>query len=324
MSGVRGEVIKKKLLIALGVVLAVLLLGPFLVPVPPLTDTLPVQQLADDDSLFMDFRGFAVHYKQWGEGEQVLVLLHGFGASVFSWRDAAPLLAQDYRVIAYDRPGFGLTERPLKWQGINPYGMEAQKELLWALLTELEVEQAILVGHSAGGAVAVSAALERPEQVEALVLVAPALSGGGRGWLGRIASLPQINRLGPLLVRNIARDGPEAVRSAWHDQSTFSDEILEGYTRPLQADNWDRGLWEFVKASAPMDLLARLNEINIPTLVISGQYDTIVPLEASEAAAEGIAGAVLEVFAHCGHLPQEEYPGDFARAVREFLAGTSR
>ncbi|MFN2165860.1 MAG: alpha/beta fold hydrolase, partial [Anaerolineae bacterium] len=250
------------LLIILAVLLVVLLVGPFLVSVPPLEDTVPPQQLADPDSRFVEVNGIQVHYKTAGEGEPVLVLLHGFAASVFSWREVMAPLAEEGTVIAFDRPAFGLTERPMpgEWQGENPYSPEAQADLTVGLLDALGVDKAILVGNSAGGTVSVLTALTHPERVEALVLVDPAIySGGGSPVLVRpLLRTPQMRHLGPLFARAIREWGLDFGRSAWHDPSKLTDEIWEGYTKPLQADNWDRALWELTVASRSLNLEERL------------------------------------------------------------------
>ena len=194
-------------LIGLGIVLLLVLIVPFLIPIPPLENTRPVQDLADPDSQFIDINGLQVHVKTRGQGEPVFVLLHGFGASLYSWDPVMEPLSQLGTVIAYDRPAFGLTERPLEWQGQNPYGPDAQVEMLIGLLDHFGVKQAILVGNSAGGSVAMQATLTHPERVSALVLVDPAVYGSGpsRPWLRFLMSTPQGRRLGPLLVREIQK-----------------------------------------------------------------------------------------------------------------------
>ena len=99
-----------KVLISVLLVLILLLgVGPFLIPVPPLEGTVPASQLADPDSKFVEVNGLSVHYKEMGAGETTFILLHGFGASLFSWRDVMEPLSAYGRVIAYDRPAFGLT-----------------------------------------------------------------------------------------------------------------------------------------------------------------------------------------------------------------------
>jgi pimeloyl-ACP methyl ester carboxylesterase len=310
------------------VVVAILLIGPFLYPVPPLTGTVDESELADPESKFVEINGLSVQYKEMGQGEPVFILLHGFGASEYSWREVMEPLSKYGRVIAYDRPAFGLTERPMpgEWAGTNPYSIEGNVELLDGLMDELGVEKGILIGNSAGGGVAAAYALEHPEQVQGLVLVDPAL-GSGRGgrfpsWLLPIMSSPQLRNLGPLLVRSIAGDsGDETIRLAWHDPALITQDVYEGYRRPLKADNWDKALYEFAIAANPVNYVDRLEELSMPVLVVTGDDDRIVPTDSSIQLAGKIPGAQLVVFDQCGHVPQEECPDQFMEAMLNFLKG---
>jgi len=310
-------------LIVIVVLLVILLVGPFLIPIPSLEGTVPPEQLADPDSHFVDVNGLQVHYKMAGQGEPTMVLLHGLGASVFSWREVMEPLSEVGTVIAFDRPAFGLTERPLPgdWIGENPYRPEAQPDLTVALMDELGVEKAVLVGHSAGGTIAVHTALRHPERVEALVLVAPAVyhGGGGPAWARLLVRIPQVRHLGPLLVRNLNRWSDRLMSSAWHDPNKITSQIMAGYRGPLQAENWDRALWEFFLASHPLELEAQLHKIQMPTLVITGDDDHWVPTEQSVRLASELPNAELVVIPECGHLPQEERPEPFLQAVTAFL-----
>ena len=130
------------ILLALWAVLLVAaLIVPFLVPVRPLENTVPPQQLADPDSRFLDVNGIDVHFKQAGSGDPALLLLHGFAASTFSWREVMGSLSTNHTVVAFDRPAFGLTERPLRgeWGDQNPYSAEAQAALTVGLMDRLEL-----------------------------------------------------------------------------------------------------------------------------------------------------------------------------------------
>ena len=318
------KVLLRWILIVLIFFLLVLLIGPFLVPVPPLKGTVPPEQLADADSQFLNVSGLRVHLKSAGQGEPVLVLLHGFGASVFSWREVmTPLAEAGYRVIAFDRPAYGLTSRPMpdEWSGTNPYSPEAQVDLTIALLDTLGVQRAVLVGNSAGGTLATLVALRHPERVQALVLVDAAIyvSGGTPAWIRPLLQSPQMRRLGPLLVRSIATRGPQLIRTAWYDPSKITPEVLAGYTKPLQAENWDRALWEAILANPSGDLSGRLKEITLPVLVITGDSDTWVPTEQSLRLANELPNADLAVIPNCGHVPQEECPEPFLAAMLDFL-----
>lgn len=310
-------------LIVIGVLIVILLIGPFLVPVPPLKDTVPPGELADTDSRFVEVNGLDVHYKATGEGKPTFVLLHGFAASTFSWREVMEPLGEIGTVIAFDRPAFGLTERPMRgeWDEQNPYSPEAQVELTVGIMDQLGVEKAILVGNSAGGTVSMNVALAYPERVTALILVDPAVYTGGHspGWIRPILNTPQVRRLGPLVVRRIQNWGIEFGRSAWHDPDHITPEIWEGYKLPLQAENWDRALWEMTLASHGTGLPERLNEFTLPVLVVTGDDDRIVPTEDSIRLAGELPDAELTVIAACGHIPHEECPEEFLQAVYDFL-----
>lgn len=310
--------------IILASLIVLLLVGPFLVPVPPVEGTRPVSELADADSHFIDVNGLTVHYKQYGTGEPVMILLHGFGASTFSWREVMQPLAEYGTVIAYDRPAFGLTERPMPgdWVGESPYGMDAQVKLVIGLMDALGVEKAILVGNSAGGTVATQTALETPDRVVALVEVDAAIyeGGGAPSWVRPLLNTPQMNHLGPLVSRSLAgKPGQDFLLSAWHDPSKLTPEIQAGYRKPLQMENWDRALWQLTQASGGSDAAERLDEITLPVLVITGDDDRIVPTELSLRLADELPNAQLVVIQDSGHLPHEEQPQDFIKAVVEFI-----
>jgi pimeloyl-ACP methyl ester carboxylesterase len=315
--------INRRTLIILAVViffLVGLLIGPFLVPVPALEGTVPPRQLAYPHSRFIEIEGIEIHYEEAGSGQPVFLLMHGFAASTFSWRGVISPLSETGRAVAYDRPAFGLTARPMEWNGRNPYASETQPHLAVALIDALEVDQAILVGNSAGGTVAVQTALEYPDRVQALVLVSPALYGSGSpSWIRPFLNTPQLNHLGPLIARSFESRGLELAASAWHDPDLLTPEIYEGYTRPLQAENWDRALWELTRASRIINLPEQLERLALPVLVISGDDDRIVSIEDSRRAAEEIPGAYLVELESCGHVPQEECPQAFLEAVSEFL-----
>jgi pimeloyl-ACP methyl ester carboxylesterase len=293
-----------------------------IIPVPPLQGTVPPEQLADADSRFADVGGVRLHFKTAGQGPPALLLLHGFGASIFSWREVLVPLSRLGTVIATDRPASGLTSRPLPgaWQGKSPYSYEAQVEQTVLLLDQLGVRKAVWVGNSAGGAVALLAALRYPERVQALVLVDAAVyAGGPPSWLSPLLRLPQVRRWGPFLVRSISTRGISVLHTAWHDTSRITPEVLSGYELPLRAQDWDRGLWELTMANHPLYLDQQLSLVHVPTLVITGDDDRIVPTAQSLRLARELPGAELVVIPQCGHLPQEEQPEAFLQAVSAFL-----
>lgn len=306
-------------------------IGCMLIPIRT-SGTAEAADLADPDSRFIRIDGVELHYKLFpfsgGDAPShglaarpAFLLLHGFGASVYSWREVALALSVWGDVIAYDRPAFGLSERPLRWKGRSPYGPESQVSLAFGLLDALGYERAVFVGNSAGGTVAMNAAMARPERVAALVLVSPAVyAGGGAPPLVRpLLYLPPINHLGPLLARRIADGGDDFIRSAWHDPSRVSEELLAGYRRPLMIRNWERALWELTKASRSSGIDKRLAEFTFPVLVVTGDDDRIVPTVQSVRLASELPDADLVMIPQSGHLAHEESPEEFLAAIDEFL-----
>jgi len=96
--------------------------------------------------------------------------------------------------------------------------------------------------------------------------------------------------------------------------------VWEGYLKPLKAQNWDRALWELTRASHALDLPERLGEVAVPVLVVTGDDDRIVPTGQSVRLAGELPQADLVVIPNCGHVPQEECPDPFLRALEDFLS----
>ncbi|MCB1669974.1 MAG: alpha/beta hydrolase [Gammaproteobacteria bacterium] len=302
-------------------VLGLLLLAPLLIPVPEIGGTLPTDRLADPESRFIRLHGLQIHYRIAGQGEPVYLLLHGFAASVFSWREIMAPLAEQGTVIAFDRPAFGLSEKPLRWKHWNPYSSSGEVDIALALMDALGVGQVVVIGNSIGGTLAARLALQAPDRVRSLILVSPAMNwrSGVPHWLGWLLRTPQFNHVGPLLVRALRSTGLRLAHRAWHDPGLITPQIQAGYELPLRSRNWDRGLWNSIACStyAP-DLVARLADLGKPVLVITGADDRVVPTKASVALAETL-NAQLTVIPLCGHIAQEECPEAFLAALQRFV-----
>lgn len=244
----------------------------------------------------------------------LIVLLHGFGASTFSWREVMDPLAQYGEVLAYDRPGFGFTDRPTSWTGTDPYSFAGNFELLDGLLDAYAGDRpVVLMGHSAGGQLAAEYARQNPNRVDALVLVDAAIltTGGTPDWLGWLWDVPQIDKLGPVLVGGIASSGEEILEESYVDQNLLTPEVRAGYRAPLQVAGWERGFWNFVSAPRSNQLAENLEDLLLPALVMSGDADTIVPTSDAVRLAELLPNARLEIVTDSGHLPHEERPEAF-------------
>lgn len=283
------------------------------------------EAFADPDSRFVAVNGVRIHYKSTGQGEPVLLLLHGSFLSLYSWREVLPALGRVATVIAFDRPAFGLTARPIPaTTRTHPYSPEDQADLAIALLDQLRVSRAILVGNSTGGTIALLAALRHPSRVQALVLADAMVYSGYAvseipAWVR--PALPVLRPLGVLLLRTVvSRALNTLIRSLWYDRSRVTPGILARYRVILQMENWDRALWELTCASHALDLETQLARVRVPVLVITGDQDRAVHTAESVRLADALPNTELVVIPNCGHLPQEECPERFVQAVTDFIA----
>ena len=309
------------------VVLALILVVPFLIPVQT-TGTATYKEVAGEGATFASAQGIEIYYEKTDfvcqEGKDcsnppVIFLMHGFGANTFSFREVTEPLSQLGDVIAYDRPGFGLSERPTSWEGENPYGSVGQDLILDELITEFASgRDVILVGHSAGGTLAAQYVVDNKDAVQGLILISPAIlsTGGSPSWLNWVFSIPQLDHLGPLLVSSIASSGMDLLNESWYNKDLITEDVKAGYREPLSVIGWEEGFWEFNRAPRAFDVKDRLDEITVPTLLITGDTDTVVATADTVKLAEMIKDSVLFVIPKSGHLAQEETPEDTMKAIR--------
>ena len=313
----------KASILALVIFSLVFVIIPLITPIPPLENIKPVSDLTLVDSQFLTINEINFHFTDSGQGNTQIVLLHGFGSWLYTWNEVRVSLSTIGRVLTYDRPAFGLTDRPLRtdWIDGNPYLLEKQPDYLIAMMDKLGIKQAILAGNSAGGTVALLTAQKYPDRVQALIFIDAAIinTGGTPTLIQWIASFPTFNRIGPLFMRNIESWGTGLLDMAWHDPSKISTERLEWYKKPLQTENWDVALWELTRSTKNQNFRSVLNQIKIPVLVITGDDDQIVPTDQSIALAGMIENSKLVILDDCGHVPQEECPQELLKAMIPFI-----
>ncbi|PCG13096.1 alpha/beta fold hydrolase [Sphingomonas adhaesiva] len=258
-----------------------------------------------------DAGGIDTFYLEEGAGPPI-VLIHGGGAGADSWgnwRNVIPRLSSDRRVIAVDMVGFGHTAKP---NGDFVYSQPARVRHMIAFLDALDVGPATLVGNSMGGATAIGVAVERPDLVSKLILM------GSAGLVTRIDPA-----LAPILKYDFTREGMvRLVRALTTDSFRIDDEMID-YRYELSVQDDTRRAY-----SATMAWIAEqgglfweedyIRRISVPTLVVNGKCDKVVPVGQAYRFLELIDNSWGYLIPDCGHWAMIEHPDDFARITRSF------
>lgn len=258
-------------------------------------------------------RGLGIHFVERGSGP-ALVLLHGYGGSIFSFRHQIGPLAEHHRVIALDLPGFGYSDRPTDLDLSHTAHVERLRELL----DRMDVERAAVLGHAMGGAIAMRLAAMHPERVERLILVAGTVPDQQRG----LPLFPLVRLLLPLPLAFLAwneRLLRRRLARLAYDPAVVTDEVWRGYTRPLRLRGTAAALMRML-ADVRRDQPVAPAAVRTRTLLLWGEADTAAPLGVGHRLHAEMPDARLEVIPRAGHLLLEEQPAACNQALLRFLA----
>jgi pimeloyl-ACP methyl ester carboxylesterase len=256
--------------------------------------------------------GSRIRYVEAGTGPAVL-FIHGIGASIYSWRNTLPAVAAaGYRAIALDNRGFGLSDKPS-----HGYSNADYSRLMLALLDSLRVFDAVLVGHSMGGAIAVDVALTAPGRVRGLVLIDAA--GFGTRWPStlRIARWPLVGTLATSLRGRASTAG--ILRSTYADPSKVTAQDIDQYYAPVPDPEYARALSAVLREFRFDALPGRLGAVQTPTLVIWGGADRWIPPAIGRRLAAELPRAAFLMVPRAGHAAPEEAPEVVNRSLIAFL-----
>jgi len=261
---------------------------------------------------YLQVDGTRIRYIDVGRGAPV-VLLHGLGASMYAWRrNLAAVAAAGFRVIAFDNRGFGLSDKPSA-----PYDNAAYARLVIALMDSLLLTDAVLVGHSMGGAIAAQVAIEYPARVRGLVVVGSAGLGAREPLLFRVARWPV---LGPAALALRGRGfTARLLRSTYYDPGKVTEADVDQYYAPVAQPEYGRALRGVLQQFRFTALEGRLDRIAAPTLVLWGEEDRWVPMGLGRALAAGITRSAFVSVPRAGHSVQEEAPDEVNHLVIRFL-----
>ncbi len=244
-----------------------------------------------------------------------LILLHGFGSSLDTWEAWAKVLSARYRVIRIDLPGFGLTGR----DPTGDYSDDRTRAVLAALMDQLALPKAALIGNSLGGRFAWEFAARYPARVSHLVLISPdGFASPGFDY----GKAPEV----PLMLEAMPWVGPRSLiranlAPAWAHPDALPDAVLERYRDMLLAPGVRQAILDRTRQTMLTDPAARLRSITAPTLILWGEQDQMIPVRNAQDYLRLMPHAVLVRLPGMGHVPFEESPARALPALERFLAG---
>lgn len=265
--------------------------------------------------------GIGIHCESAGPAEGVaLVCLHGFASGTFTWAGVAPLLRDDLRVVAWDRPPFGRSERPPPGAGPHdPYRLDAEVRRSAQLVERLAPGRRVLVGHSAGALLAVQLVLAGAVGADGLVLIAPAIDAEPPLAVRAVAGLPGSGLVAASMLRVGIRGAAGFLRRSTRHRTELTDATAAETGRTLRLPGTAEALWHLTTTWEPPSVAHRLPEVGVPAVVIGGINDRIVSLEQHRVAVAGL-DAELHLVEGAGHAPHEQRPELVAAHIRDFVA----
>ncbi|MCW2285171.1 pimeloyl-ACP methyl ester carboxylesterase [Rhodoblastus acidophilus] len=245
----------------------------------------------------------------------VVIMLHGFASSLDTWEPWAQQLSARYRVIRFDLPGFGLT-------GPDPtgdYSDDREIKILADLMNKLGIARASLIGNSLGGRIAWNFAAQHPNRVNRMVLISPDGFASAGFEYDKTPETPLVMRALPYVTpRPLLR---ETLAAAYARPEALSDETVTRYHDLMLAPGVREAIlarMEQVRLRDPAPTLAR---IKIPTLLVWGEKDAMIPISNADDFLRDLPHAKLVRLPDLGHVPFEENPAASLAPVEDFLAG---
>ncbi|MFQ3229256.1 MAG: pimeloyl-ACP methyl ester carboxylesterase [Reinekea sp.] len=296
-------------------IFVVVLFIVFRVPDRPLAEL--VEKWAPPPSQFVDVAGMQIHLRDEGPRDDAtpIVLLHGTSASLHTWDGWTESLIEERRVIRFDMAGFGLTGPSAD----NDYSIEHYASTVIAVLDHLNVDQVVLAGNSLGGNIAWVTALLYPQRIDALILV----DSSGLPFEAKsvpigfkIASTPILNKLAEqILPRNLVES---SVKNVFGDPNLVTTELVDRYFDLTTRAGSRQALAERARQTK-LTLTDRITELTLPTLILWGGLDGLIPLDIGHQFQNKLSNSQLVVFDNLGHVPQEEGPEETVSEVKRFL-----
>jgi len=261
-----------------------------------------------------------IYYEEKGEGEPIL-LIHGFGASTYSWRHLISKLSSTYKVIAIDLKGFGKSEKPLD----ERYSIHDQARIVVDFIEKKDLKNLTIIGHSYGGGVTLATTLRMqemfPNRLKRIVLIDSIAYDQKLPLFVNILRAPLLGQLGTTVLPPEVQTR-SILKLAYFDDDKILDEAVSVYAEPLRKADGRYALLKTAEQIIPENIKSfskRYKSILLPSLLIWGREDEIVPISIGERLSQAIPNSRFRVLENCGHIPHEEMPEETIRIIMEFL-----
>lgn len=275
----------------------------------------PVAALARPVDKFVHVNGLSIRYQVFGEAganRPNLVLMHGFGNSLQSYRNLAPRLGDCCHVLAFDFPGFGLSSIPIDYD----YGNQGQAKTAAAVAAAVGFDKPIYIGHSMGGAVAVHAGIDDPG-ARALVLIDPGIFETGVPKAVSMAPFPFPRISAGLFGDRAWRE--RFLKISFVNPAVVTDSVMDDLMRTPARDDYWPGATAMMGSFTPGNEVERLPHIKVPVLNVFGEADRNHPAALRQKLHQALPGSQLIVVAGAGHYPHEEKADEVAEAIKTML-----
>ena len=256
---------------------------------------------------FIQVDGNKIRYLESGNSKKTLILVHGLGASAERWEKVIPLFEKHYRVIVPDIIGFGHSDKPL-----TDYTIEFFTEFLQSFLDVLDIKNPIIIGSSLGGQISAEYAAENSQNVEKLILVSPS------GIMKQ--STPALDAYIMAALYPNEQNTKNAFEVMEDSGKLVETKIIDNFISRMKLPNAKLAFMSTILGlkNAPI-ITTKLQKINVPTMVVWGSDDPVIPIQFSKDFLTSINNCELYEMSKCGHTPYVQEPELFASKVLEFL-----
>ena len=276
------------------------------------------KKYANTESEFVEIDGMQVHFRDQGLATDSLpiVLIHGTGASLHTWESWVNELKNKHRIITLDIPTYGLTG-PNK---TGDYSQDFYVNFMENFLLKLNIKRCVLGGNSLGGSITWAFALEHPERVGKMILV----DAGGYPMVSKsvpiafqIARMPIVGNLFKYILPYAVIE--KSLQNVYVHDDRITPELIERYYDLASRTGNRKAFLDRMKSSIKNDNYLKIKTLTMPTLIIWGKEDGLIPLNVAEKFHEDLPNDTMIVFKDLGHTPMEEDPMKTVKAVKDFL-----